>query len=47
MGLASDPWGSPVAIRCPGQHDPDGVDVLSNGPDKKEGTDDDIGSWNP
>jgi general secretion pathway protein G len=40
-----DPWGTAVSIRCPGEHDPDGADVLSFGPDKQEGTGDDIKSW--
>jgi general secretion pathway protein G len=40
-----DPWGTAIVIRCPGQHDPDGADVLSYGPDKTEGTEDDIQSW--
>jgi general secretion pathway protein G len=40
-----DPWGTPVAVRCPGERDPDGVDVVSYGPDRREGTDDDIRSW--
>lgn len=41
-----DPWGQAISIRCPGQHDPDGADIVSHGPDQKEGTDDDIRSWN-
>ena len=40
-----DPWGSRLAIDCPGTHDPDGVDVASHGPDKRAGTGDDIVSW--
>ena len=40
-----DPWGNAISVRCPGQHDPAGVDVLSYGPDKAEGTEDDILSW--
>ena len=32
-------------IKCPGTGDPDGVDVISSGPDKQEGTADDIKSW--
>ena len=35
---SSDPWGSPYAIKCPD----DDVVVMSSGPDKKAGTDDDI-----
>jgi general secretion pathway protein G len=40
-----DPWGKPFALKCPGEQDPDGVDVTSSGPDKAEGTEDDINSW--
>ena len=42
----NDPWGTPYEIRCPSEHDLD-VDVISAGPDKKTGTDDDIGNWMP
>lgn len=40
-----DPWGMAMVIKCPGEHDPDGADVISYGPDKREGTDDDVVSW--
>jgi general secretion pathway protein G len=40
-----DPWGNAISVRCPGQHDPAGVDVFSYGPDKAEGTEDDVLSW--
>lgn len=40
-----DPWGQQFVIRCPGQNDTDGADVLSMGPDKQEGTPDDVKSW--
>jgi prepilin-type N-terminal cleavage/methylation domain-containing protein len=41
-----DPWGSTFEMRC-GDNAPEGVEfgVLSPGPDKKTGTDDDIRSW--
>lgn len=41
-----DPWGSPFKLVC-GESAPDGVGfgVLSAGKDKKEGTEDDIKSW--
>jgi general secretion pathway protein G len=42
---AKDPWGKDFTLRCPGQNDPDGADVISSGPDKAEGTADDIKSW--
>jgi general secretion pathway protein G len=42
---AKDPWGAPYIFRCPGTQDPEGVDVYSFGPDKVDGTADDIRSW--
>ena len=42
---SKDPWGRDFALKCPGTGDPDGVDVSSSGPDKQEGTADDIKSW--
>lgn len=42
---AKDPWGGPYVYRCPGTQDPEGVDVISLGPDKQDGTTDDIRSW--
>jgi general secretion pathway protein G len=44
-GNARDPWGSPLTLKCPGANDTDGADVSSPGPDKQEGTADDIKSW--
>jgi general secretion pathway protein G len=40
-----DPWGKDFIIKCPGTNDTDGADVSSSGPDKQEGTADDIKSW--
>ena len=40
-----DPWGSPYVYYYPGKHSAAGYDLLSIGPDQKEGTDDDIGNW--
>ena len=42
---AKDPWGKDFVLRCPGQQDTDGADVVSSGPDKADGTADDIKSW--
>ncbi|MDB4980122.1 MAG: ral secretion pathway protein [Myxococcales bacterium] len=42
---AKDPWGSPIGMKCPGTNDTDGADVSSPGPDKQDGTADDIKSW--
>jgi Tfp pilus assembly protein PilE len=37
-----DPWNKDFIIRCPGQVNKDGIDVISTGPDRQEGNDDDI-----
>ncbi|HVZ71946.1 MAG TPA: type II secretion system protein GspG [Polyangia bacterium] len=42
---ATDPWGSKLSLKCPGTNDTDGADVSSAGPDKQDGTADDIKSW--
>ena len=42
---AKDPWGKDFTLRCPGQKDPESADVSSSGPDKQDGTADDIKSW--
>ena len=42
---AKDPWDKPYIFQCPGTNDPDAADVTSAGPDKQEGTADDIHSW--
>ncbi len=39
-----DPWGNPYNYRYPGQHNPNGYDVWSNGPDGVPSADD-IGNW--
>jgi general secretion pathway protein G len=43
--LPVDPWGNKYIYYYPGKHTPGGYDLLSMGPDQKEGTDDDIGNW--
>ncbi len=40
-----DPWGEPYQYRSPGTHNKTGYDLFSKGPDKTEGTEDDIGNW--
>ncbi len=40
-----DPWGEPYQYRSPGTHNKAGYDLFSKGPDKTEGTEDDIGNW--
>ena len=44
MGEAGllDPWGEPYQYRNPGKHNPQGYDIFSKGPDKQEGTADDV-----
>jgi len=43
--LPLDPWGQPYNYQCPGTHNPASFDVWSSGPDKQNGTGDDIGNW--
>lgn len=43
--LPVDPWGEPYVYRYPGVKNKSGYDVYSKGPDKTEGTKDDIGNW--
>ncbi len=40
-----DPWNEPYQYRYPGVHNKDGYDLWSKGPDRTDGTDDDIGNW--
>ncbi len=40
-----DPWGNPYVYYYPGKHNVASYDLLSTGPDGREGTDDDIGNW--
>ncbi len=34
---ASDAWGRPLRLTCPGRKDPDGYDLMSDGPDGEMG----------
>jgi general secretion pathway protein G len=38
-------WSNPYQYLYPGQRNPDSFDVWSFGPDRVNGTDDDIGNW--
>jgi general secretion pathway protein G len=38
-----DGWEKPFTVKCPGEHGD--IDLVSRGPDGKEGTEDDIRSW--
>jgi general secretion pathway protein G len=40
-----DPWENPYVYKYPGQHNPNGVDLYSFGPDGHEGGGDDIDNW--
>jgi len=40
-----DPWGEPYQYRFPGVKNKNGYDLWSKGPDKTDGTADDIGNW--
>ena len=42
--IPSDPWGNNYLYSYPGKRNPSGYDLLSVGPDGKEGTEDDIGN---
>jgi general secretion pathway protein G len=39
-----DPWQNPYVYTSPGKHNKD-YDLVSMGPDRREGTDDDITNW--
>ena len=43
--IPKDPWGEVYQIRVPGSHNASGFDLYSKGPDKADGTADDIGNW--
>lgn len=43
--LPLDPWGEPYVYRYPGTQNKGGYDIFSKGPDKAEGTADDVGNW--
>jgi len=43
--VPTDPWGEPYRYRYPGTKNKGGFDLYSVGPDKNDGSDDDIGNW--
>jgi general secretion pathway protein G len=43
--IPMDPWGNNYVYYYPGKHNQTSYDLLSVGPDSKEGTDDDVVSW--
>lgn len=44
-GLPQDPWGNAYIYKKPGQHNTSSYDLFSSGPDKQEGSEDDIVNW--
>jgi len=40
-----DAWGQRLIYKCPGEHSVESADIVSKGKDKREGTGDDIKSW--
>lgn len=44
-GLPKDPWGKAYVYRCPGEHNLNGYDLYSYGPDGQDGGGDDIDNW--
>jgi len=40
-----DPWGQAYQFRCPGENNEGSYDLWSTGPDKEDGTEDDITNW--
>lgn len=44
-GVPKDPWGNPYVYQYPGQHNTNGYDLYSFGPDGQEGGGDDIDNW--
>ena len=41
----NDPWGNPYVYRIPGQHNTEGYDLFSFGPNGQEGDADDVTNW--
>ncbi len=42
--IPNDPWGNPYQYRFPGEHNPNGYDLWSLGPDQRD-SDQNIGNW--
>lgn len=43
--IPMDPWNHPYVYDCPGKHNANHYDIMSMGPDGREGGDDDITNW--
>ena len=44
-GVPNDPWGNAYVYQWPGRHNTSGCDLHSFGPDKQDGSEDDIDNW--
>jgi len=44
-GIPLDPWNNAYIFEYPGKHNANGYDLMSAGPDGRQGTDDDINNW--
>ncbi len=44
-GVPNDPWGTPYVYTYPGDHNREGYDLYSLGPDGQSGGGDDIDNW--
>ena len=44
-GMPKDPWGNPYIYKFPGTQNSASYDLYSTGPDKQEGTTDDLANW--
>lgn len=40
-----DPWNQEYKLAAPGTHNPNGYDIWSAGPDRVDGSADDVGNW--
>lgn len=45
MDGMKDPWGEELQYKQPGEVNTDSYDLWSKGPDKQDGTDDDVKNW--
>ncbi len=45
QNIPKDPWGNDYIYTCPGRHNPSSYDIMSMGPDQRQGGDDDITNW--
>ena len=43
--VPNDPWGEAYIFTIPGQKNASKFDIRSKGPDRQEGTEDDVGNW--